>query len=187
MTTVTTTTTTTINYCAEENGMTQPLTILPNQVTSYPLNDQTTPPGDINPTSTTPGFNFSSVNPLISIAFDQPTSLTLIYIPTNRPNQPTNVNQFALLFVYPNGTTSQPFTSEIPSVSSTTTITTPPPSTGVPSGTSTTPSPSAVIPPSDVSPQVDLPPNFQVPSGTVMIINITSRTDESSPYGVCII
>jgi hypothetical protein len=176
-----------MNYCIQENGMNQPLTIQPNQVTSYPPYDQTTPQGDINPTSTTPGLNFSSPNPLISITLDQPASLTLIYIPTNRPNQPTNVHQFALVFVYPNGSTSAPFTSQIPSISSTTTTTTLAPSTGVPSGTSTTSIPSGVVPPSDVSPQVDLPPNFQVPTGTIVIINITSTTDASNPSNVCTI
>jgi len=178
-----------MNYCIQENGMNQPLTIQPNQVTSYPPNDQTTPQGDINPTSTTPGLNFSSPNPLINITLDQPASLTIIYIPTDRPNQPTNVNQFALVFVYPNGTTSPSFTSQIPSISSTTTTTTttPSPSTGIPSQTSTTPSPSGIVPPSDVSPQVDLPPNFQVPNGTIVVINITSTTDTSNASNVCTI
>jgi hypothetical protein len=176
-----------MSYCIQENGMNQPLTIQPDQVTSYPPYDQTTPQGDINPTSTTPGLNFPSTNPLINITLNQPASLTLIYIPTNRPNQPTNVDQFSVVFVYPNGTTSS-FTSQIPSVSSTTTTTiTPPPSTGVSSQTSTTPSPSGFIPPSDFSPQVDLPPDFQVPAGTIIILNITSTTDSSNPSNVCTI
>jgi len=50
--------------------------------------------------------------------------------------------------------------------------------------TATTPSPSGIVLPSDVSPQVDLPPNFQVPNGTIVIINITSTTDNSNPTGV---
>jgi hypothetical protein len=179
-------TTTTMNYCIQENGMNQPLTIQPNQVTSYPPYDQTTPQGDINPTSTTPGLNFSSPNPQINVILTQTASLTVIYIPTDRPNQPTNVDQFAVVFVYPNGTTSPSFTSQIPSVSgTTTTTTTPAPSTGVPSGTSTTPIPSGIVPPSDVSPQVDLPPNFQVPNGTTVVLNIKSTTDDSPPTGVC--
>jgi hypothetical protein len=174
-----------MNYCIQENGMNQPLTIQPNQVTSYPPYDQTIPQGDINPTSTTPGLNFSSPNPQINIILNQPASLTLIYIPTNRPNQPTNVDQFSVVFVYPNGTTSSSFTSQIPSVSgTTTTATTPAPSTGVPSQTSTTPIPSGIVPPSDVSLQVDLPPNFQVPNGSIVIINLTSTTDNSPPTGV---
>jgi hypothetical protein len=175
-----------MNYCIQENGMNQPLTIQPNQVTSYPPYDQTTPQGDINPTSTTPGLNFSSPNPQINITLNQPASLTVIYIPSDRPNQPTNVDEFVVVFVYPNGTTSPSFTSQIPSTGRTTT-TTPSASTGVPSGTSTTPIPSGVVPPSDVSPQFDLPPNFQVPIGTVVIINITSTTDTSNPSNVCTI
>jgi hypothetical protein len=173
-----------MNYCTEELGMNQPLTIQPNQVTSSPPSDQTTPSGDINPTTTTPGLNFSSPNPQINITFDQPASLTVIYLPVDRPNQPTNVDQFTVVFVYPNGTTSQQFTSEIPSTGSTTTTT---PSTGAPSETTTTPSPSGIVPPSDVSPQVDLPTNFQVPNGTIVVINITSTTDKSNPSGVCTI
>jgi hypothetical protein len=172
-----------MNYCTQENGMNQPLTIQPDQVT-YPQNNQPTLQGDINPISTIPALNFSSPNPQINITFNQPASLTVIYIPTDRPNQPTNVDQFVVVFVYPNGTTSPSFTSQIPSTGSTTT-TTPSPSTGAPSQTSTTPSPSGVVPPSDVSPQVDLPPNFQVPIGTVVIINITSTTDTSNPSNVC--
>ncbi len=114
-------TTTTMNYCTEELGMNQPLTIQPSQVTSSPPSDQTTPSGDINPTTTTtPGLNFSSPNPQINITFDQPASLTIIYLPVDRPNQPTNVDQFVVVFVYPNGTTSQQFTSEIPSIGTTT-------------------------------------------------------------------
>jgi len=175
-----------MSYCIQENGMNQPLTIQPDQVTSYPPYDQTTPQGDINPTSTTPGLNFSSPNPQINITLNQPASLTVIYIPTDRPNQPTNVDQFVVVFVYPNGTTSPSFTSQIPSTGRTAT-TTPSPSTGVPSQTSTTPIPSGIIVPSDVSPQVDLPPNFQVPNGTIVVINITSTTHDSPPIGVCFV
>jgi hypothetical protein len=172
-----------MNYCAEENGMNQPLTIQPNQVVSSPPYEQTTPLGDINPTSTTPGLNFTSTNPLINITLDQPATLTLIYLPIDRPNQSTNVDEFALVFVYPNGTMSDEFISQIPSTSGITTTT---PSTGAPSAITTTPSTSGVIPPSDVSPQVDLPANFQVPSGTILRVMITSTTDYGIPYGVCI-
>jgi hypothetical protein len=168
-----------MNYCTEENGMNQPLT----QVVSNPPSDQTTPPGNINPTTSTPGLNFPLTNSLINITLNQPATLTLIYIPTDRPNQPTNVNEFALVFVYPDGTRSDEFTSQIPSVSSTTTTT---PSTGTPSETTTTPSTSGIVAPSDGSPQVDLPPNFQVPSGTVLMIMITSTNDTESPRGVWI-
>jgi choice-of-anchor A domain-containing protein len=165
-------TTTTMNYCTEENGMNQPLTIQP---------DQTTPQGDINPTTSTPGLNLPSSNPQITITLDQPATLTLIYIPTDRPDQPTNVEQFVVVFVYPNNTSSQTFPSEILSPTTTTSAT---PSTGAPSETSTTTSTSGIVPPSDVSPQVNLPPNFRVPEGTTVIINITSTTGGSPPTGV---
>jgi hypothetical protein len=170
-----------MNYCVEENGMNQPLTIQPNQVSSNQPFDQTTPStGDINPTTTTPGLNFPSTNPLINVTLDQPAALTVIYVPTDRPNQPTNVEQFVVTFVYPNGTTSQTFLSQTPSISGTT------PSAGVPSETTTTlPTPSGVVPPSADSPQVDLPPNFQVPANTIVIINITSTTYNTPPTGVC--
>ncbi len=176
-------TTTTMNYCTEENGMNQPLTIQPNQVTSNYSYDQTTSPTDINPTTTSPGLNFPSTNPLINITLNQPATLTLLYLPTDRPNQPTNVNEFSVVFVYPNGTPSVELISQIPSSSGTTTTTTTP-STRALSETTTTPSPSGIVPPSNVSPQVDLPPNFQVPNGTVLMIMITSTNDSASPYGV---
>jgi hypothetical protein len=119
---------------------------------------------------------------LINITLVQPATLTLVYLPTDRPNQPTNVEQFALVFAYPNGTISDQFTSQTPSTSGTT------PSSGVPSGTTTTTTtpttPSGVVPPSDVSPQVDLPPNFQVPNGTVLMIVITSTQNSANPSGV---
>ena len=169
-------TTTTMNYCAEENGMNQPLTIQPNQVTSNQSYNEAT--GNINPTSTTPGLDFPSPNPLINITLIQPATLTLIYLPTDRPIQQTNVQQFEVIFAYPNGTTRE-FTSQTPSTSGTTTIT---PSTGVPSEPTTTSS--GLVPPSNVSPQVDLPPNFQVPSGTVLMITITSTENFDSAQGV---
>jgi hypothetical protein len=171
-----------MNYCIEENGMNQPLNIQPEQVTSNPPFDQTTPSGDINPTPTTPGLNFPSTNSSINITLDQLATLTLIYIPTNRPNLPTNVNEFAVMFVYPNGSPSDIFPSQIPSTTEATTTTSSP---GTASQTSTTPSTSGIVPPSNSSPQVDLPPNFQVPSGTVIMIMITSTDDTASPYEVC--
>jgi hypothetical protein len=184
MTTTLPSTTTIINYCTEENGMNQPLTIQPNQVTSSPPNNNTTP-SDINPTTTTtPGLDFSSPNPQINITFTQPAALTVIYVPTDRPDQPTNVEQFVVVFLYPNQTSSEAFPSETPSPTTTTTTT---PSTGAPSETSTTPSTSGIVLPSDVSPQVDLPPNFRVPEGTIVIINITSTTGGSPATGVCIV
>jgi hypothetical protein len=165
-----------MNYCTQENGMNQPLSIQPNQVSSTKT---PTPSHDINPTTSNPGLTFYSPNPVINITLDQPTTLTLIYVPTDRPNLPSNVDQFIVVFVFPNGTVSDQFTSEIPSTSGTSTT----PSTGgVPSGT--TVSPSGVVPPSSVSPQVDLPSNFEVPSGTVVMIVITSTADFNYPRDV---
>ncbi len=164
--------------------MNQPLTIQPNQVTSNPPNNNTTPSA-INPTiTTTPGLDFPSPNPQINITFTQPAALTVIYVPTDRPDQPTNVEQFVVVFLYPNQTSSEAFPSETPSPTTTTTTT---PSTGAPSETSTTPSTSGIVLPSDVSPQVDLPPNFRVPEGTIVIINITSTTGGLPATGVCIL
>ena len=172
-----------MNYCTEEKGMNQPLTIQPNQVTSNQPYDQTTPDtGDINPTTSTPGLDFPSTNPIINITLDQPAALTVIYVPTDRPNQRTNVEQFVVVFVYPNGTTSKPYPSQTPSTSGTTTT----PSAGAPSQTTTTlPTPSGVVPPSADSPQVDLLPNFRVPENTIVIINIISTVYNAPPTGVC--
>jgi hypothetical protein len=91
-----------------------------------------------------------------------------------------------VVFVYPNGTTSQEFTSNLPSTSGTTTTITAL-STGAPSQTTTTPSTSDVVPPSDSSPQVDLPPNFYLPTGSIVVINITSTKYEMPATGVCIV
>jgi len=171
-----------MNYCTEENGMNQPLSISPQQVTSNPPSDQTTLT-NINPTPTSPGLDFPSPNPQINITTNQPASLTVIYIPTGIPNQPTTVEQFTVTFVFPNGTTSQTFPSTTPS---STTTTTPSPSTSVPGETTTTPSATSIVPPSGVSPQVDLPPNFKVPENTTIIIQITSTTNDSPATGVYI-
>jgi hypothetical protein len=182
-TTTTTTlapTTTTMNFCVEEKGMNQPLTITSDQVQSNPQPQPTTPPGDINPTPGTPGLNYPSPNPQINVTLNQPTTLTVIYLPVDTPNKPSNVQTFQVVFVYPNGTTSTPFTSIIPSTSTTTTTTTPSPSPIL-----TTPSPTAIFPPSNASPQVDLPPNFQLPPNTVVVITITSTTNGLNPTGVC--
>jgi hypothetical protein len=174
-----------MTYCIEERGMDQPLTIQPHQVASNPALDQTTPADYINPTTTTPGLNFTSMNPQINVTLIQRAALTLIYLPTNLPNQPTNVLQFGVQFTYPNGTISEEFQSAIPSANGTiTTI----PSTPAPSETTTTTStPSGVVPPSDDSPQVDLPANFHVPNSTVVTINIKSTIDNLNASGVCII
>ncbi len=168
-------TTTTMNYCVEEKGMNQPLTIPTDKVTSDQPFEQTTPSGgDINPTTTTPGLDFPSTKPTINVTLDQPAALTVIYVPTDRPNQPTNVDEFTVTFVYPNGTTSEPFSSTPSSITSTPSET-----------TSTLPTPSGVVPPSSNSPQIDLPPNFEVPEGTKVVITITSTDDNKPPTGVC--
>jgi hypothetical protein len=177
-------TTTTMNFCVEENGMNQPLTITSDQVQFDSPPTQST---DINPTPTTPGLTFTTPNPRISVTLTQPTTLTVIYLPVDRPNNPSNVNDFAVVLTYPNGTTSTPYTSTTASTSAPTTTTTPTPSAGTPPLSSTTPSPAGVVPPSNASPQVDLPPNFVVPQNTVVTIVITSTTDGSNPTGVCFI
>jgi hypothetical protein len=168
-----------MNFCIEEKGMNQPLTITPDQVQSNPSPTPTTPPGDINPTPGTPGLNYSSPNPQINVTLNQPATLTVIYLPVDTPNKPSNVQTFQVVFVYPNGTTSQPYSSIIPSTSATTTTT--------PSPIATTPSPTAIVPPSNASPQVDLPPNFRVPENTTVVITITSTTNGSNPTGVRIV
>jgi hypothetical protein len=168
-------TTTTMNFCVEEKGMNQPLTITPDQIQSNPSPTPTTPPGDINPTPGTPGLNYPSPNPQINVTLNQPTTLTVIYLPVDTPNKPSNVQTFQVVFVYPNGTTSTPFSSIVPSTSTTTTT---------PSPVFTTPSTTAVVLPSSTSPQVDLPPNFQLPPNTIVVITITSTTNGSNPTGV---
>jgi hypothetical protein len=179
-------TTTTMNYCVEEQGMNAPMTIDSTQVAYKPNPDVTTPPGDINPTVSTPGLTFTNeMNPTINVTLNQPATLTLIYVPTDKPNYPSNVNEFIVIFVFPNGTTSTPQTSTISgSVDTTTTTTT----SGLLSQTTTTTvatgTTPAVQPPSGVSPQVDLPPNFQVPADTTVIIIITSTIDHHPPTGV---
>ena len=149
--------------------MNQPLNIQPGQVTYSEQPEQTTPPGDINPTTSTPGLDFPNQYPQIDITFDKPTTITVVYIPTNRPNEPTNVEGFVFAFRYPNGTESEAFYSQVPSES-----------------TTTTPSPSSngIVPPSSGSPQVSLPTDFEVPAGTVLLLGITSTTDNSAPQNV---
>jgi hypothetical protein len=178
-------TTTTMNFCVEEQGMNEPLTLQPSQVTYQPSPDQTTPQGDINPKPTpTPGLTFSTtMTPKITVTLDQPTTLTIVYLPVDRPNKPSNVKEFTVQFTFPNGTNTPAFTSVIPSPGASTTTTTP---SGVPAQSTTTPSPTGVVPPSPISPQVDLPPNFQVPQNTSIVITITLTTDEHGPHDVCI-
>lgn len=174
-------TTTTMNYCVEEKGMNQPLTIQPAQVKSNPSADPRTP-GDINPTGTTPGLDFTAPNPQINVTLDQPAKLTVVYVPIDRPEQPSNVEKFTLVFIYPDGSTSPTFESKIPSPGAGATTTA---SSGASSETTTTSSKPAVFAPSAVSPQVDLPRNFQVPQGTVVSITITATRDQANPQDVC--
>jgi hypothetical protein len=177
-------TTTTMNYCTEEKGMNAPLIIQPNQTTFSPSPDQTTPTGgNINPTTTSPGLNFPT-NPQINVTFDQPATLTVVYIPVDRPNEPSNVNTFTIVFVYPNGTSSPPLNSQIPLSGASTTTT---PSSGAASEATTTPATGGIVPPSNVSPQVDLPPIFRIPEGTTIVITITSTINQLPPTGVCIL
>jgi hypothetical protein len=177
-------TTTTMNYCTQQNGMNQPLTITPEQVISNPPPQSTTPLSGINPTSTTPGLDFPTPNPQINVTLDQPTTLTVVYLPIDRPDKPSNVVQFQVEFVYPNGTTSTPFNSTTASIPSTTSTSTTPPSAGSPPPTSTSPSVTTIVPPSDVSPKVNLPANFYVPEDTTIVITITSTIGGSNPTGV---
>ena len=159
--------------------MNQPLTIQPGQVSFDSPSNQSPSSTDINPTSTTTGFTFTTTpNPRINVTLDQPTTLTVIYLPNDRPNQPSNVKDFGVVFIYPDGSKSQPFTSTTVSTSSAITSTTTP-------SAGTTPGTTTVVPPSDVSPRVDLPTNFDVPAKTTMIIMITSTTDGLYPTGVC--
>jgi hypothetical protein len=172
-----------MNFCIEEQGMNEPLTIQPSQVKFNPSPTQTTPPGDINPKPTpTPGLNFASTTPQINVTLDQPTTLTVVYLPVDRPTKPSNVNQFTVFFVFPDGTPTPSFTSVIPSPGGSATTT----PSGVSAQSATTPSPTGVVPPSPKSPQVDLPPNFQVPQGTTIVITITSTNDSNNPHDVCL-
>ena len=181
--------TTAMNYCTEQQGMNQPQYIDSTQVTSNPPPQPTTQ-GSLNPTSTTPGLDYPSPTPNINITFIQPATLTLIYLPVDRSNQPSNVNAFTVVFYYPNGTTSKDYPSEKPPIGATTPITSTststgsPLSTGIPPETTTTPSTNVVFPPSNISPRVNLPPNFNVPNGTVLSITVTSTTDETNAVGV---
>jgi hypothetical protein len=174
-----------MNLCVEELGMNQPLTISPTQVT---YKQQPQQPGDINPTLTNPGLTYTNeTNPTIYVTLVQPSSLTLIYVPIDTPNNPSNVNTFTVVFAYPNNTNSIEYPSTAAGTVGTTTTTTLSPSqttTTTPPGTTT----AAVQPPSSVSPQVNLPANFYVPQGTVIIFTITSTNPQGAyPTGVSII
>lgn len=170
-----------MNYCTEEKGMNQPLYIDSKQVISSPPSEPTTE-GSLNPTSTTPGLSYPSPNPTINITLDQSATLTLIYLPVDRPNEPSNVKEFTAVFYYPDGTNSKDYPSETPSPSGTTTT-----AAGLPTETTTTPSTNVIYPPSSISPRVDLPPNFDVPEKTIVSITITNTVEGGNPTGVCMV
>jgi len=155
--------------------MNQPLAIQPNQVTTNPPRDNPSSPADINPTTTTPGYDFSSPTPRIEIKLDEPETITAFYIPTNRVDLPTTVEEFTVTIIFPDGETFGPFPSETPSPSSPSETTT------------TTPAPGNVVGPSPGSPQVTLPANFNVPKDTVVIIDVTDTKNDLDATGVCTI
>jgi hypothetical protein len=72
------------------------------------------------------------------------------------------------MFAYPDGSLSDQYTS----------------TPALTSGTTTPTTSNGVVLPSNVSPQVDLPSNFDVPSGTVLMIAITSTENSQAPRGV---
>ena len=164
--------------------MNEPVNIRPDQVTYKEKPQEPIPSDGINPTPENPGLTYTKdePTPTISVKLDQPTTLTVIYVPNDRPNEPSNVNTFTVVFTYPNETKSREYPSS--TAGSTTTTTTP---SGVPSLPQTTPTTPGVQPPSPASPKVDLEPNFYVPPGTVITFTITSTTDDQPPTGVRII
>ena len=161
------TTTTTESICAEGSGMNQPLYIQPEQVTYMQEPEQSSSPSDINPTTTTSGVDFEHDYPEIHINLDQAATVSIVYVPVDRPNEPTNVRRFVLAFRYPNGTQSPPYYSQIPSDGAT------------PSATS-----NGFVLPSSVSPQVILPSDYYVPSGTILLLGIISTSDDAPPQNV---
>jgi hypothetical protein len=89
-----------MNYCTQQNGMNQPLTIQPGQVSFDSPSNQSPSSTDINPTSTTTGFTFTTTpNPRINVTLDQPTTLTVIYLPNDRPNLTSNVKDLFIQMV----------------------------------------------------------------------------------------
>ena len=171
-TTVLSPTTTTMVSCTKQEGMNQPLPIGSEQVTFSPLPAQPLP-ADVNPTSSNPGVSFPSSNtPQINVTLDQPANLTVVYLPIDRTNQPSNVNAFTVTVVYPDNTPPQTFNSVIPAETELTTTTVATPTGGI-------------FPPSSQSPQVDLPGIFSVPQGTTLVITITSTNNGLYPTGVC--
>lgn len=167
-----------MNYCVEERGMNQPLTIRSDQVSTNPFVEST----NINPTASSPGISFPTIEPTIeptiNITLEQLATLTVIYLPSPQPISPSNVNEFQVQFTFPNQTTSPWFTSIIPNRATGTTTT---PSTGVLSETTPT---AGIVGPSPSSPQVDLPANYRVPENTVVSIKITGTINNSNPEHV---
>jgi hypothetical protein len=171
-------TTTTTKYCVAEGGMNQPLNIPTSKVTS---DDSTVnQPIDINPNSTNPGVTFSNSQPSLTFPLDKSQEFTVLYLPNDRPNQPSNIQSFNVTVYTPNTDQPQTFQSTKPSASSTTTST---PSTGA---TSTTPSTTtAVVPLTPASPRVEFLPGTTFPAGSTIIITITGTTDGTNPKAVC--
>lgn len=166
-----------MNYCVEQKGMNQPLTIEPDQVKINPEPKSST--GDINPKADTPGLSFDTMNPSFEITVKEPATFTVIYLPNDRPNRPSNINQFVVVISFPDGRPSEEFTSNTPTSALTTTT----PSSGAASET-TTPSSNAVVPPSSSSPQVNLPVNYRIPVGAVITITVISTTNQAFPQEV---
>jgi len=170
-----------MNYCVEQQGMNEPLTIRPGQVKYEPLPET---PGDINPTVTNPGLTYTNEpTPKINVTLDQPATLTVIYVPIDRLDKPSNVIDFYVKFVYPNDTTSILYTStpaRTPETTTTSGLSTP--TTTTAAGTT-----AGVQPPSSDSPHINLPPNFRVPENTVIMIMIKSTPNNEPPTGVRII
>ena len=164
--------------------MNEPLTIQPSQVKYQPEPETTTTPGDINPTVTKPGLKYTDeLTPKINVTLDQPATLTVIYVPINRLNEPSNVKDFYVKFVYPNDNTSDVYTSTVAGTPETTTT------SGLSTSTTTTAAgtTAGVQPVSSVDPHINLPSNFRVPENTVIMIMIKSTTNDKPPTGVSII
>ena len=161
---------TTTKYCADQNGMSTPLIIQSNQVTSNQNLTSTTPSdASINPTESKPGFTFPNTNAFVNITLQKPATIALVYIASTRPYQPTNVLHFLLIIVYQNGSTV-----ELSSV--------------VPSGDSTSPTSPAIVNgyvlPSSRDPQVELSSSTELPKGTVLMIVLGATNDMLAPSRV---
>lgn len=170
-----------MSYCDETNGMSRPLDIQPDQVSTQPLAENK-PEASLNPTTDKPGYDFSVPNPQITVTFTQPATMTLIYAPNYRPAGSSNVEAFTVTFFNSDGTILASFDSQIPSSSGTTTA-----SAGAPlETTTTTPFASGSVPATVDAAQVQLPLNFRVSEGMKAVIQVTETTNNSSATDVCI-